>query len=129
MGFSTKNTGLPSNFRLVNGKFETIGGKPKVDDNLRMLIGFSSHFRVFTPGYIIGIYRFYQNTTNFIFSYKNVFRLRILEAARKYIPYGDFRSVDIPIDYSKRKEIAVLINYRYRLEKEDAFSTIKVLVE
>lgn len=127
MAFEDRNKGLPSNFQLVNGKFQLIGGRPKIDDNVRMVVCFFGWFRYFTPDFVVNFYKFYQQTTSYVNQYKNVFRLRTLQAVEKYIPFAEFYTVDVTSDYGDRKKLNIFFQYRYRLDASDALDTIKVI--
>lgn len=127
MAFEDRNKGLPTNFELVNGKFGLIGGKPKIDDNVRMVVCFFGWFRYFTPDFVVNFYKFYQQTTSYVNQYKNVFRLRTLQAVAKYIPFGEFYTVDVLSNFNERKKLSIVFQYRYRLDSSDVFQTVKVI--
>lgn len=125
---ASKNMGLPTRFRLEGGKFGMLGGKPKVDDNCSMFLEFTDWFRIFKQDYVMGVGRFIQNTTTFLHRYKNIFKLQTLNAGRKYIPFANLYAVDIPTNYSNRKEATIYLEYHYKLEGTREKQTIKKVV-
>lgn len=126
--YEDQNKGLPMKFQLRDGKFELIGGRAKVDDNVSMLLAFVGWFRFYTQDYVIDAYRFIQNTTSYLFQFKNVLRLKIMDIGRKYAPFCNFYAVDIPIDYNNRKETTIYIQFQYKLKNVDDYQTIKKIV-
>lgn len=126
--FDSQNKGLPSRFQLTGGKFELIGGKKKVDDNVLLLLDFVGWFRLYTQDYIIDVYQFFQNTTSYLFQFKNILRLRVMDIGKKYVPFASFYAVDVPIDYSNRKETALNIQFKYRLGSVEEYQTIKRII-
>lgn len=123
-----QNKGLPMMFQLSNGKFELIGGKDKVDDNVSMLLAFVGWFRIYTQDYVINAYKFFQNTSTYLFQFKNILRLQILDIGKKYVPFANFTAVDVPINYENRKETAIYIEFKYKLKSVDEYQTIKKIV-
>lgn len=129
MELETKyNLGLPTRFQLQNGKFLLVGGTPKVDDNVSMLLAFVGWYRLYTQDYVIDAYRFYQNTTNYLFKYKNIIRLKILDIGVRYVPFAKFTAVDIPIDFTDRKSTSIQINFSYKLRNVQQQRTIKRVI-
>lgn len=127
--YENQNKGLPMRFQLTpSGSFELIGGKRKVDDNVSMLLAFVGWFRIFTQDYVINAYQFFQNTTSYLFQFKNVLRLKILEIGKRYVPFAKFYSVDIPLGYQNRKETTIFIQFRYRLKNVEEYQTIKRII-
>ena len=125
---SKYNMGLNTRFKLNNGKIELKGGTEKVDDNIVMLMSFINWFRTYKQDYVIDVYRFYQNTTNNLFKYKNVLRLSILNLGDNHVPFAKFNAVDIPIDYTNRKTANLIINYSYNLISVQRENTIKKIL-
>jgi len=129
MDLDTKyNKGLPTHFKLENGRFALVGGTDKVDDNISMLLAFIGGFRLYTQDYVIDAYRFYQNTTNYLFKYKNIIRLKILDLGNRYVPFANFNAVDLPIDYGDRKSTSIYINFSYKLKNVNEQKTIKRVI-
>lgn len=127
--YEAQNKGLPTRFQLSdNGSFQLIGGRAKVDDNVSMLLCFVGWFRLFTPDYVINAYQFLQNTTSYLFQFKNILRLKILEIGKKYVPFARFSAVDIPLNYQNRKETTIYIEFQYRLKNVDDYQTIKRII-
>lgn len=125
---SKYNLGLSSRFQLVDGKFELTGGQSKVDNNIAVLLSFINWFRIFKQDYVIDVYRFYQNSTNTLFKYKNILRLNIMDIGERHVPFAFIKSVDIPIDYSNRRSASIYINYNYNLIGESQSNTIKKVI-
>lgn len=129
MNIDTKyNTGLPTRFALQDGKFLLIGGTEKVDDNISMLLSFVGWFRFYLQDYVINAYKFYQGTSNYLFKYKNVLRLKILDIGNRYVPFAKFNAVDIPVDYNDRKSATLMINFSYNLRSVQRQQTIKRVI-
>lgn len=122
---SKYNMGLSTRFKLKDGKISLSGGVEKVDDNIVMLLSFINWFRLYKQDYVINVYRFYQNSSNNLFRYKNILRLSILELGDKHVPFAKFNSVDVPVDYTDRKRASLLINFSYNLSSVQQESTIK----
>jgi hypothetical protein len=122
-----RNTGLPTNFFLVDGKFNLVGGTAKVDDNMRMLVGFMGWFRLFTPDFVTNLYWLYQKDTSFINRFKSMARMKFLESAQKYAPFADVTAMDLPILPSNRREMFVDITYTYTLDKEQISRSIRLI--
>ena len=122
--FDGKNVGLPTNFQMINGKFLLEGGTKKVDNNMTMLLSFIGFFRIFNQDYVIPAAFLYQNTTSFIFKFKNIFRLRVLGITKQYVPFADVYAVDVLMNRQIRKEIQLSIQYKYKLSEKAAFQTI-----
>lgn len=124
-----QNLGLPTHFQLTSsGAFLLEGGKAKVDNNVSMFLAFAGWFRIFTQDYVINIYPYLQNTTAYLFRFKNILRLNILEAGKKYVGFANFIATDIPIDYQNRKETSVHIEFAYRLKNIEERQTIKRVI-
>jgi hypothetical protein len=123
-----QNMGLPTRFSLESGKFAMNGGKEKVDDNVKMFLAFVDWFRFFKQDYIIDAHRFIQNTSTFLYRYKNIFKLKTLSAGRKYVPFAEIYAVDMPMNFADRKEANIFIEYRYRLDGTREQQTIKKVV-
>ena len=113
--FENQNKGLPTRFNIVDGKFQLLGGKAKVEDNVAMLLCFVGWFRIFKQGYVINAYQLYQNTTSFLYYFKNILRLKIMDIGARYVPYAKFSAVDIPINYTDRKRTEIVIEFEYNL--------------
>lgn len=129
MQLETKyNMGLPSRFSLQDGKFMLVGGVDKVDDNVGMFLGFVGWFRLYKQFYCIDAYQFYQNTTNYLFKYKNILRLRIMQVGETSVPFARFTAVDIPINYQDRKSTTIYINFSYNLRDVQQSNTIKRVI-
>ena len=126
--FDTQNKGLPTRFSIVNGKFALLGGKEKVDDNVSMLLSFVGWFRLFTQDYVINAYSFFQNTTSYLYRFKNILRLRVLSIGRRYVPFADFQSVDLSLNYRNRKETALYARYGYNLRDVTEKQTIRRVI-
>ena len=125
---SKYNKGLPTRFKLNNGKIELNGGTEKVDDNIVMLMSFINWFRTYKQDYVIDVYRFYQNSTNNLFKYKNVLRLNIMNLGDVHVPFAKFNAVDIPIDYTDRKTANLVISFSYKLVSVQQENTIKKIL-
>lgn len=126
--YEDQNKGLPTHFQLENGKFALKGGRAKVDDNVGMLLSFVGWFRFYTQDYVINPYKFLQNSTSYLFQFKNILRLKILDIGKRYVPFAKFYAVDIPIDYNNRKATTIYINFQYQLKNTDDYQTIKKVV-
>ena len=128
-GYESQNLGLPTHFQLVEGKITLTGGDRKVDNNLRMFLNFAGWFRIFKQDYCIDVYSFYQTTTSHIYQFRNVFRLKVLDAAEKHIPFAKMHSADLVSDASTRKEATLFLQYRYNLKAAtNEVQTIKKIV-
>lgn len=129
MDIETKyNMGLSSRFELKDGKIELSGGVPKVDDNVIVLMSFINWFRIYKQSYVINVYRFYQNSTNNLFRYKNILRLSILDIGTNHVPFAKFTAVDIPIDYMDRRTANLMISFTYNLISVQQENTIKKII-
>lgn len=117
--FDNQNKGLPTRFKITDGKFELLGGKDKVEDNVAMLLCFVGWFRIFKQDYVINAYQLYQNTTTFLYYFKNILRLKIMDIGARYVPFAKFTAVDIPINYTDRKRTEILIEFSYNLSNVD----------
>jgi len=129
--YENQNKGLPTRFQLTEGgAFMLIGGRKKVDDNVKMFLNFTNWFRIFTQDYCLGYYanRFVQNTSSYLFQFKNILRLKILEVGKKYIPFANFYAVDIPLDPTNRKETTIFIQFQYKLKNVDDYQIIKKVI-
>lgn len=125
--FESQNKGLPTRFNLVGGKFELVGGTKKVDDNVSMLLCFVGWFRIFKQDYVIDAYQLYQNTTSFLYYFKNIIRLKILDIGKRYVPFAKFSAVDIPNNYMDRKRTEILVEFRYNLKSVDDADNVQVI--
>lgn len=125
--FESQNKGLPTRFNIVEGKFELIGGTRKVDDNMSMLLCFVGWFRIFKQDYIIDAYQLYQNTTSFLYTFKNILRLKIMDIGKKYVPFAKFSAVDIPNNYYDRKSTEIVVEFRYNLKDVDLDNNVQVV--
>ena len=114
--FDNQNKGLPTRFQIIDGKFQLMGGKAKVDDNIAMLLCFVGWFRIFKQDYVINAYQLYQNTTSFLYYFKNILRLKIMDIGARYVPFAKFNAVDIPINYTDRKRTEIMIEFTYNLK-------------
>lgn len=126
--YENQNKGLPTRFQLVDGKFQLIGGTKKVDDNVSMLLSFIGWYRIFTQDYVIDAYQFFQNTTSYIYQFKNILRLRVMDIGKKYVPFANFHAVDIPVDYTNRKETTLHIQFQYKLKNVEEYQIIKKVI-
>jgi len=127
--YEEQNKGLPTRFSLSeSGSFVLIGGKDKVDDNMGMLLAFIGWFRLYTQDYVINVYQFLQNTTSYLFQFKNILRLKILEVGRKYVPFANIYSADIPINYEDRKSVGIYVQFKYKLKNVEDYQVIKRIV-
>ena len=126
--YESQNKGLPTRFNLVNGKFQLKGGKDKVDDNVAMLLSFIGWYRLYTQDYVIDAYQFFQNTTSYLYQFKNILRLRVMDIGKRYVPFANFYAVEVPIDYSNRKESSVHIQFQYKLKNVQEYQTIKRVI-
>ena len=127
--YEDQNKGLRTDFRLSeSGGFLLSGGKDKVDNNVTMLLSFIGWFRLYTQEYVINVYQFHQNTTSYLYQFKNIIRLSILDIGKKYLPFANLTSVDIPINYSNRKETDVVIQFKYKLRNIEEYQTIKKII-
>lgn len=124
---ATYNKGLPTDFKLVNGKFLLTSGTDKVDDNVTMLLGFIGWFRLYKQDYVINAYRFYQNTTNYLIKYKNTLRLSVLDIGDKYLPFAKFVAVDLPIDPKDRKRTTLHISFSYNIPTPNDGASTKTI--
>ena len=127
--YESQNIGLTTRFQLTaEGGFQLVGGKQKVDDNVSMLLCFVGWFRLFTQDYCINAYQFLQNTTSYLFQFKNILRLQILDIGKRYVPFAKFNSVDIPINNADRKESTIHIQFKYKLKNVEEYQTIKRII-
>lgn len=126
--FNSQNMGLPQRMKVVDGKIALVGGKEKVDDNVSMLLSFVGWFRIFSQDYVINPYEFLQNTTSYLYRYKNILRLQIMSIGRKYLPFAKFRAVDVPIDYANRKDTTIFIEFGYNLGDVEEYKTVKKVI-
>lgn len=122
------NKGLHTRFQLSGGKFTLTGGKDKVDDNINMLSSFIGWFRIFKQDYVIDVYRFYQNTTNHLNKYKSVFKFKVLATGKNYVPFADLYAVDIVPSQENRKEMELIIQFRYNLKNQEDFQIIRKII-
>lgn len=121
------NRGLPTNFELVDGKFNLVGGTSKVDDNVSMLLNFVGWYRFYKQDYVINAYRFYQNTSNYLLKYKNTLRLSVLDIGEKYVPFANFVAVDLPINPTDRKSTTLHISFMYNIPSDNGGASIKTI--
>ena len=132
MDFSKENTkynkGLHTRFKIIDGKFGLIGGKYNVDDNVSMLSDFIGWFRIFKQDYVIDVYRFYQNTTNHLNKFKNIFKYKVMAVGKDYVPFANFYAVDIVPNSINRKEVEMIIQFRYNLKDETSYQIIRKIV-
>lgn len=126
--YENQNKGLPTRFQLENGKFQLKGGKDKVDDNVTMLLAFVGWFRIYTQDYVIDAYQFFQNTTSYVYQFKNILRLRVMDIGKRYVPFANFYAVDVPVDYTNRKETTLHIQFQYKLKNVQEYQTIKRVI-
>ena len=121
--------GLPMRLTLTDqGSFRLIGGKPKVDDNVGMLLAFVGWFRLYTQDSVLNAYRYLQNTTAYLYQFKNILRLQIMDIGKKYVPFANFKAVDIPQSYQNRKETTIYIQFSYKLRNTEEYQTIKRVI-
>ena len=120
----TRNMGLPTDFKLVAGKFALTGGTEKVDDNMRMMVAFIGWFRLFLPDFVFNVLSLYQRTSNFIIRYKNFFRLNISRTINKYAPNVDLSTLDILTSSDDRKALGILLQYKYKLDKKSQYKVV-----
>ena len=122
-----RNVGLPTNFQLTDGAFTLVGGTDKVDDNLRMLVYFIGWFRIFLTDFVPNLFWLYQKDTSFINRFKGVARLKFLQSAQKYAPFGNVTAMDLPIDPNDRRSMYIDITYTYNLDKDVQVRTIRLI--
>lgn len=122
-----KNTGLPTNFTLVNGAFGLVGGTKKSDDNMRMLVGFIGWFRIFTQDYVPNLLWLYQRESSFVNRFKSIARLNFLESAQKYAPFVDVYAVDVQNNPKDRKNLFVDISFRYKLSLKKTYTSVRYI--
>ena len=121
------NKGLSSNFQLSGGKIVLTGGTDKVDDNILFWVAFVGWFRVFNPKFVLDVYQFYQNTTSYLYQFKNNFRLSVLENAPENIPNAEFTAVDLSQEPSDRRQLGILIKFTYKFDVRKEPKTLKIL--
>ncbi len=124
----SKNTGLPSNFSLANGKFQLVGGERKAENSLVVMLHFMVWFRFFLSDFIPDVLWIYQKNSSIIKRFKNIFRLQFLRAANKYAPFAEIKGIDVPINMAAKKDILIDINFRYRLDKTSNFKPVRFLI-
>jgi len=124
---SKYNKGLSSNFRLEGGKITLTGGDIKVDDNIRFWVSFVGWFWIFNPSFILNVYQFYQNSTSYLYQFKNNFRLTVLENAPQSIPNAEFTAVDISEELGDRRQLGILLQFTYKYDLRKEPKTLKIL--
>lgn len=115
MNWEESNKGLPTNFRLSNGKHVLTGGVAKIDDNLMMFLAFIGWFRVFSNEFVANILWLHQKTTNQLLVYKSLFRLNFLRSAQDAVPNAEFTNVDFPINFKDRRQLTIDVQYKYKI--------------
>lgn len=123
------NKGLSSNFQLEGGKIVLVGGTGKVDDNIQFWVSFIGWFRIFSPEFVLNVYQFYQNTTSYLYAYKNNFRLSILNNAAVNTPNAEFTAVDITQEPGDRRKVGIWINFTAKYDARKEVKTLKILTD
>lgn len=118
-----------SNFDLVDGKITLVGGPAKVEDNIQFWVSFIGWFWIFNAKFLLNVYQFYQNTTSYLYNYKNNFRLSVLENAPENIPNAEFTAVDISQELHDRRQLGILIQFTYKFDVRKEPKTLKILSE
>jgi hypothetical protein len=126
---SKYNKGLPSNFELVGGKIVLTGGPEKVDDNITFWISFIGWFRIFRPQFVLNVYQFYQNTTSYLYQFKNNFRLSVLDSAPDNVPNAEFTAVDLSQEPADRRQLGILLRFTYKFDLRKEPKTLKILAD
>ena len=127
--YENQNKGLPTRFVInQSGGFGLVGGKAKVDDNVIMLLAFIGWFRLFKHDYVINVYNFYQNTTAYLYQFKNILRLQVMDIGKRYVPFAKLYAVDVPVQYNERKETSINIQFKYNLSEVEEYQTIKKII-
>lgn len=127
--YDSQNKGLPTHFQLVDGRITLSGGDAKVDDNLRMFLHFAGWFRLFKQDYCMDVHSFIQATTSYVYRYRNVLRLKIMDSAEKHIPFAKLHSADLVVNNLNRKETSLFMQYKYNLKAStNEIQTIKKIL-
>lgn len=66
--------------------------------------------------YVIDAYQFFQNTTSYVYQFKNILRLRVMDIGKRYVPFANFYAVDVPSRHTSRKETTLHIQFQYKLK-------------
>lgn len=114
-----KNTGLSSTFRIIDGKFELVGGVVKCQDNMRMLLAFANWFRYYYQDFCVNLFFMLQKPTSFISTFKTVTLGHFIDAAKKYAPFINVARANIFYSNQQRKELSLGIEYSYVLDDEN----------
>jgi hypothetical protein len=122
------NTGLPSNFVIdANGRFGLVGGTDKVQDNISVLLAFSSWYRIYYTDFCVDIAWLLQKPTSMIQTFKTLLLGKFIASAEKYIPYLKVVKMNTIYSVQQRKEFQVSIEYMYNLATSTTLQFTKIV--
>lgn len=123
------NVGLTTNFNLVDGKFQLVGGEAKCQDNMRMIMYFVGWFRLAVPDYPVNMVWLLQKPASYINTFKNVYLNQFIDVARKYAPNISVQKSNI--NYSpngdNRRQLEIAIEYIYKIQPKETFQFIQII--
>jgi hypothetical protein len=51
-----------------------------------------------------------------------------MDIGKRYVPFANFYAVDVPVDYTSRKETTLHIQFQYKLKNVQEYQTIKRVI-
>jgi len=122
----TENTGLSSKFVLNDsGGFSLVGGTEKSNDTIRMMLGFTGHFRVYAEDFVPPLLWLQQKPVAQVLGMKTYLVGKLTKLFSKYLNQITLESVTFDYDYTDRKQYTVKIDYLFKGSKEikESFAT------
>ena len=125
------NKGLPTNFKLDNGKFQLIGGEDKVDDDVYFFMSFFGFFRIFTEDFTNNVYVLFQRNFNEVRRRKGLLLSNIIDSFAKYIQNAVLEQSDIGVEKvlygTREKGVGITLQYRPYLNKVSQSKVVKFI--